>query len=86
MKSKIYFYKIFFFYLGNDNLVFKNVDIFLFRGKILVLVGGLGVGKLIFVDLLLRFYDFIFGCIIIDGIDLCEFDIISLRKKIGIVS
>lgn len=49
-------------------------------------MGGLGVGKLIFVDLLLRFYDFIFGCIIIDGIDLCEFDIISLRKKIGIVS
>lgn len=39
-----------------------------------------------FVDLLLRFYDFIFGFIIIDGIDLCEFDINSFRKKIGIVS
>ncbi len=86
VKSKINFYKISFSYPGNDNLVLKNVDISLPRGKTLALVGGSGAGKSTFADLLPRFYDPTSGCITIDGIDLREFDITSLRKKTGIVS
>ena len=86
VKSKIHFYKISFSYPGNDNLVLKNVDISLPRGKTLALVGGSGAGKSTFADLLPRFYDPTSGCITIDGIDLREFDITSLRKKTGIVS
>lgn len=86
VKSKIHFYKISFSYPGNDNLVLKNVDISLPRGKTLALVGGSGAGKSTFADLLPRFYDPTSGSITIDGIDLREFDITSLRKKTGIVS
>mgnify|MGYP001128021418 FL=1 len=86
VKSKIHFYEISFSYPGNDNLVLKNVDISLPRGKTLALVGGSGAGKSTFADLLPRFYDPTSGCITIDGIDLREFDITSLRKKTGIVS
>ncbi|MCL2925876.1 MAG: ATP-binding cassette domain-containing protein, partial [Trichodesmium sp. MAG_R04] len=86
VKSKINFYKISFSYPGNDNLVLKNVDISLPRGKTLALVGSSGAGKSTFADLLPRFYDPISGFITIDGIDLREFDITSLRKKTGIVS
>ena len=86
VKSKIHFYKISFSYPGNDNLVLKNVDISLPRGKTLALVGGSGAGKSTFADLLPRFYDPTSGSITIDGIDLREFDITSFRKKTGIVS
>ena len=86
VKSQIHFYEISFSYPGNDNLVLKNVDISLPRGKTLALVGGSGAGKSTFADLLPRFYDSTSGSITIDGIDLREFDITSLRKKTGIVS
>ena len=86
VKSQIHFYEISFSYPGNDNLVLKNVDISLPRGKTLALVGGSGAGKSTFADLLPRFYDPTSGSITIDGIDLREFDITSLRKKTGIVS
>ncbi|NES07818.1 MAG: ABC transporter ATP-binding protein [Okeania sp. SIO2F4] len=86
VRRKIHFKKISFSYPGNDNLVLKNVDISVPRGKTLALVGGSGAGKSTFADLLPRFYDPTSGSITIDGIDLREFDITTLRRKTGIVS
>ncbi|ABG52829.1 ABC transporter related [Trichodesmium erythraeum IMS101] len=86
VKNKIHFEKISFAYPGNDNLIIQNVDISLPRGKTLALVGASGAGKSTFADLLPRLYDPTSGSITIDGIDLREFDINSLRKKTGIVS
>ncbi len=86
VKSNIHFNKISFSYPGNSNLVIKNVDVSLPKGKTLALVGGSGAGKSTFADLLPRFYDPTDGSITIDGIDLREFDLQSLRKGMGIVS
>ncbi|MDY7004315.1 MAG: ABC transporter ATP-binding protein [Cyanobacteriota bacterium] len=86
VRRKIHFNKISFSYPSNSNLVLKNVDVSVPKGKTLALVGGSGAGKSTFADLLPRFYDPISGCITIDGIDLREFDITSLRRKTGIVS
>ncbi|NET25993.1 ABC transporter ATP-binding protein [Okeania sp. SIO1I7] len=86
VRRKIHFNKISFSYPGNSNLVLKNVDVSVPKGKTLALVGGSGAGKSTFADLLPRFYDPISGSITIDGIDLREFDITSLRRKTGIVS
>lgn len=86
VRRKIHFKKISFSYPGSSNLVLKNVDVSLPRGKTLALVGGSGAGKSTFADLLPRFYDPNSGCITIDGIDLREFDMTSLRRKMGIVS
>ena len=68
------------------NLVLNNITLSLTRGTTTALVGGSGAGKSTLADLLPRFYDPIEGQILIDGIDLREFDIQSLRQKMAIVS
>ena len=56
------------------------------KGTTLALVGASGAGKSTMADLLPRFYDPTDGCIEIDGIDLRRFNIISFRKRLGVVS
>lgn len=86
LKDGIHFNKISFAYPNHKNLVLKEVDLFLPHGMTLALVGSSGSGKSTLADLLPRFYDPTAGCITLDGIDLREFDIKSLRKSMGIVS
>jgi len=73
-------------YPGNEEVVLKNVNLFLPHGTTLALVGSSGAGKSTLADLLPRFYDPTGGCITIDGIDLREYDLKSLRSSMGIVS
>jgi subfamily B ATP-binding cassette protein MsbA len=75
-----------FTYPGHDDLVLKTVDLWVQKGTTLALVGASGAGKSTLADLLPRFYDPIQGCITIDGKDLREYDIHSLRQAMGIVS
>lgn len=85
-KDKIHFNKISFSYPGYSNLVIKEADLYLPKGQTLALVGGSGAGKSTFADLLPRFYDPSSGSITIDGIDLRQFNLKSLRQAMGIVS
>jgi subfamily B ATP-binding cassette protein MsbA len=75
-----------FAYPGHDELVLRGVDLWVPKGKTLALVGSSGAGKSTLADLLPRFYDPSEGRITIDGKDLREFDIRSLRQSMGIVS
>lgn len=86
LRSGIHFNKVSFNYPNHKNLVLEGVDLFLPHGTTLALVGSAGSGKSTLADLLSRFYDPTVGHISIDGIDLREFDIKSLRKAMGIVS
>jgi ABC-type multidrug transport system fused ATPase/permease subunit len=86
IEEGIHFNNLTFSYPGNTKLVLKEIDLYLPRGKTLALVGASGAGKSTFADLLPRFYDPTSGCITIDGIDLRQFEIKSLRKAMGIVS
>ncbi|WP_414527259.1 ABC transporter ATP-binding protein [Nodularia chucula] len=86
LREGIHFQSLSFAYPGHDKLVIKDVNLFLPRGGTLALVGGSGAGKSTLADLLPRFYDPVSGSITIDGKDIREFDLISLRKKMGIVS
>lgn len=86
LESGIHFNKISFAYPNHDNLVLNEIDLFLPHGTTLALVGSSGSGKSTLADLLPRFYDPTSGCITIDGKDLREFNIKSLRKAMGIVS
>jgi subfamily B ATP-binding cassette protein MsbA len=85
-KDKIHFQNISFAYPGHSNLVLKNADLVLPRGTSLALVGSSGAGKSTFADLLPRFYDPTEGSILIDGRDIREFELRSLRRSMGIVS
>ncbi|HBB34600.1 MAG TPA: ABC transporter ATP-binding protein [Cyanobacteria bacterium UBA8803] len=69
-----------------DKAVLNDINLYLPRGTTLALVGASGAGKSTLADLLPRFYDPLSGCITLDGIDLREFEIASLRRVMGIVS
>ncbi|MGZ9222174.1 MAG: ABC transporter ATP-binding protein [Anaerolineales bacterium] len=53
--------------------------------RIVALIGQTGSGKTSFVNLIPRFYDVTEGSVLVDGLDVREVDLVSLRKQIGIV-
>lgn len=69
-----------------DKLVLKNINLKIKKGEKIAIVGPTGSGKTTLVNLIPRFYDPIEGKILIDGIDVKEMDIKSLRMHIGMVT
>jgi subfamily B ATP-binding cassette protein MsbA len=65
--------------------VIKDVSLNIKKGMIVALVGPSGAGKTTFVDLLPRFYDIQQGGISVDGRNIKEYDLKSLRSLMGIV-
>ena len=86
LREGIHFNNISFSYPNRQELVLKEISLYLPRGTTLALVGGSGAGKSTLADLLPRFYDPTSGSITLDGIDLRQFDFRTLRKSMGIVS
>lgn len=86
LQQGVHFKNVSFTYPNQERQVLKDVDLYLPSGTTLALVGGSGTGKSTLADLLPRFYDPTSGCITFDGIDLREFDLVSVRKNMGIVS
>jgi subfamily B ATP-binding cassette protein MsbA len=82
----IKFEQVSFAYPGHEKVVLKEIDLWIPKGKTIALVGASGAGKSTIADLLPRFYDPIQGRIIIDGIDLREYNLASLRQGMGVVS
>lgn len=74
------------FSYDTDIAVLKNVNIRVSKGEILAIVGMSGAGKTTLVSLLSRFYDAKKGRVLIDGKDIRDFNISSLRAQIGIVT
>ena len=66
--------------------VLKSLSCKIPKGKNIALVGPSGSGKSTLMNLILRLYDCPKGSIFLDGVDIREFDIASLRNKIGFVS
>ena len=69
----------------NDNKVLKDVNLNIKKGETIALVGNSGGGKSTFVNLLPRFYDVSSGQILIDGKDIRDYTIESLRQNIAVV-
>jgi subfamily B ATP-binding cassette protein MsbA len=69
-----------------DEPVLTGIDFEVRPGEVVALVGPSGAGKNTLVDLVGRFYDPTVGRILIDGVDLREYQIHSLRSRLGIVS
>lgn len=65
--------------------VLKDISLLASPGEAIALVGASGAGKTTFVNLLPRFYDPISGQIFIDGVDIRDVTLHSLRRQIGIV-
>jgi len=69
-----------------SNLVLHDITLTIEQGKMTALVGGSGAGKTTLADLIPRFYDPTQGKVLIDGVDLREFEINSLRRNMAVVS
>ncbi len=79
------FKNVSFHYPGNPRLVLNNVSFKLEPSSRIALVGENGQGKTTIVKLLTRLYDPTSGQILLDGVDLREYDLEDLRKEIGVI-
>jgi len=84
LEGKIHYNNIDFYY-EQEQPVLRNVNVKIAQAERLALVGYTGAGKSTFVKLLCRFYDPIQGSIEIDGNDLKNLTLDSIRKNIGMV-
>jgi ATP-binding cassette subfamily B protein len=72
-------------YPGSERWAVRNVDLELGPGERVALVGENGAGKTTITKLMARLYDPSEGRITLDGIDLREYDLVSLRHAIGVI-
>jgi ATP-binding cassette, subfamily B, multidrug efflux pump len=73
------------FAYNNEDWILKNVSFSVKQGETIALVGATGAGKSSVINLLNRFYEYNKGSICIDGIDVRDYELSSLRKNIGVV-
>ena len=85
LNDKISFQSVHFSY-NEQKEVLSNINLTIPKGKTIALVGQSGSGKSTLVDLIPRFHDIDKGKILIDGINIKELSLLSLRNLIGNVS
>lgn len=85
VKGEIEFANVSFKYNNTTGDVFRNINLKVDAGEYIALVGSSGVGKTTMCSLIPRFYEVSDGKITLDGIDIRDMKLKSLRKNIGIV-
>ncbi len=74
------------FYYDKDNVILKNFNLNIPKGKTVALVGQSGSGKTTIANLLTRFYDVSEGAILVDGHDIKELSVKDYRSLLGMVT
>ncbi|MGK2946878.1 MAG: lipid A ABC transporter ATP-binding protein/permease MsbA [Candidatus Malihini olakiniferum] len=80
------FRNVTFSYPTKETLALKNINLHIPPGKKIALVGRSGSGKSTIANLITRFYDTQYGEILLDGHDLREYMLVSLRRQVALVS
>ncbi|MES2285864.1 MAG: ABC transporter ATP-binding protein [Bacteroidota bacterium] len=84
INGNIEFKNVWFAY-NNEDWILKNISFSVKQGETIALVGATGAGKSSIINLLNRFYEYNKGLISIDGVDIRNYELTSLRKNIGVV-
>ncbi|MFM7196027.1 MAG: ABC transporter ATP-binding protein [Bacteroidota bacterium] len=84
IRGEVNFHDVWFAY-NEPEYVLKGINLDIRPGETVALVGSTGAGKSTVVNLLNRFYDINRGSISVDGIDVREMDLKTLRTNIGVV-
>ena len=84
IRGEVRFSDVWFAY-NEPEYVLKGIDLDIRPGETVALVGSTGAGKSTIINLLNRFYDINRGSITVDGIDVREMDLRTLRTNIGVV-
>jgi ATP-binding cassette subfamily B protein len=85
IKEGFEFRNVSFQYPGSDRVILKNLNFRLEPGERIALIGQNGQGKTTIVKLMARLYDPTGGQVLLDGIDLREYNIEDLCKEIGVI-
>jgi ATP-binding cassette, subfamily B, bacterial len=85
IRSGFVFEDVGFQYPGSDRWAIRHVDLTIAPGERIALVGENGAGKTTITKLLARLYDPTEGRILLDGVDLRQYDLASLRQAIGVI-
>jgi ATP-binding cassette, subfamily B, bacterial len=85
IRQGLVFEDVGFRYPGSDTWAVRHLDFALEPGERIALVGENGAGKTTLAKLLVRLYDPTEGRILLDGVDLREYDIDSLRRNVGVI-
>jgi ATP-binding cassette, subfamily B, multidrug efflux pump len=83
-RGRIEFDHVWFAYQG-DEFVLRDVSFVVAPGEKIAVVGPTGSGKTTLIKLLNRFYDVGRGRVLVDGVDVREWDLAALRRRIGVV-
>jgi ATP-binding cassette subfamily B protein len=84
LKGEVIFDHVWFAY-NEPDYVLKDITLHIRAGQTIALVGATGAGKSSIINLLNRFYEINKGTISVDGIDLNDYDLGTLRRNIGVV-
>lgn len=86
VKGEVEFQNVGFSYDQSDEEVLQNLSFRVEGGQTLAIIGSTGSGKSTLVHLLMRFFDVTQGKILVDGVDIREYDLHDLRSKIGFIA
>ena len=85
IQEGIRFIDVSFKYPGSEKMVLQNINLFIPPGESIALVGLNGAGKTTLIKLLTRLYDPTEGQILLDGVDLREYDLKTLHQRFGVI-
>lgn len=85
INPKIEFRNVSFSYNNSNEYAVKNIDLKIYSGETIGIIGGTGSGKSTMISLIPRFYDVSKGEVIVDGKNVKDFSFKQLRKEVGIV-
>ncbi|WP_040006644.1 ABC transporter ATP-binding protein [Fibrisoma limi] len=84
MKGEVNFNNVWFAY-NNEDYVLRDISFKVRAGETIAFVGATGAGKSSIINLLSRFYDINKGEILVDGVDVHDYELGALRRNIGVV-
>ncbi len=85
LAGRVEFRNVDFSYAGERAHALKDINLVVEPNQVVALIGPTGSGKTSLVNLIPRFYDVTRGAVLVDGHDVREVDLVSLRRQIGIV-
>lgn len=84
LRGKIEFRDVSFAYPGSDRMVLRHINLTIHPGETVAVMGATGCGKSSLVHLIPRFYDVTEGSVLVDDVDVREYDLQALRRKISV--
>ncbi len=85
LKGHVEFREVSFRYEGENVTALTDIHVTVEPNQVIALIGPTGSGKTSLINLIPRFYDVAEGALLVDGHDVREVDLVSLRRQIGIV-